>query len=167
MPILQNPRWEKFAQELAKGKSATEAYHLAGYIASKEAARRNASRLLLTKADVRARVADLQAKAAEAAIVTRASLIMEAAEIQQLAVRDKQFSSAVSALTAKAKLAREWPSEGEPPRNEAAALGELSNEELLQSIAQQARELGIDIKVTELRIGGPRRREPRLVNGGG
>jgi hypothetical protein len=30
---------------------------------------------------------------------------------------------------------------------------------------EQARELGLDLKVTEPRIGGPRRRGPRLVNG--
>jgi hypothetical protein len=31
MPILSNSKWELFAQELAKGKSAAEAYELAGY----------------------------------------------------------------------------------------------------------------------------------------
>lgn len=31
MPILVNPRYERFAQELANGKSASEAYVLAGY----------------------------------------------------------------------------------------------------------------------------------------
>ena len=30
MGVLSNSRWEKFAQELAKGKSATEAYELLG-----------------------------------------------------------------------------------------------------------------------------------------
>jgi cell division inhibitor SulA len=119
---------------------------------------------LLTKADVRARVADLQAKAAKAAIVTRASLIMEAAEIQQLAVRNKQFRPAITALTAKAKLAREWPSKGEMPQNQADAVSQLSNEELLQSLVEEARAIGIDARVTEMKI-GPTRRGPRLVNG--
>jgi phage terminase small subunit len=31
MPVLTNPRYERFAQELAKGKTADEAYQLAGY----------------------------------------------------------------------------------------------------------------------------------------
>lgn len=31
MPILQNPRHERFAQELASGKAAIEAYEIAGY----------------------------------------------------------------------------------------------------------------------------------------
>lgn len=31
MSVLRNTRWERFAQELAAGKSATEAYELAGF----------------------------------------------------------------------------------------------------------------------------------------
>lgn len=31
MPILSNPKHERFAQEMAKGKSASEAYELAGF----------------------------------------------------------------------------------------------------------------------------------------
>jgi hypothetical protein len=31
VPALSNAKWERFAQELAKGKSASEAYELAGY----------------------------------------------------------------------------------------------------------------------------------------
>jgi hypothetical protein len=31
MPPLDNPRWERFAQQLVKGKSQTEAYRNAGY----------------------------------------------------------------------------------------------------------------------------------------
>jgi len=34
VPPLDNPRWERFAQELAKGKTACEAYVLAGYKAN-------------------------------------------------------------------------------------------------------------------------------------
>ena len=31
MPVLTNPRWELFAQELAKGKAASDAYKTAGF----------------------------------------------------------------------------------------------------------------------------------------
>jgi phage terminase small subunit len=31
MPILKNPRYERFAQELASGKTAEQSYSLAGY----------------------------------------------------------------------------------------------------------------------------------------
>ena len=42
MPVLKNPRHERFVQYLAGGKTATEAYALAGYKPS----RANASHLL-------------------------------------------------------------------------------------------------------------------------
>jgi hypothetical protein len=48
MGILTNPRHELFAQELAKGRSATEAYMLAGY----KPCRQNAARLM-TNDDIR------------------------------------------------------------------------------------------------------------------
>jgi phage terminase small subunit len=35
MPPLDNPRWERFAQELAKGQSQTGAYLAAGYKGAK------------------------------------------------------------------------------------------------------------------------------------
>ena len=31
MPVLIKPRWERFSQELAKGKTQVEAYEIAGY----------------------------------------------------------------------------------------------------------------------------------------
>ena len=66
MPALANPRHERFAQELAKGKSQSEAYQSAGY----EPSEPNASRL--TRNDkVRARVAELQARAVENVLLSR------------------------------------------------------------------------------------------------
>jgi hypothetical protein len=50
-------------------------------------------------------------------------------------------------------------------QNQADALSQLSNEELLQSLVEEARAIGLDVRATELRI-GPTRRGPRLVNGG-
>ena len=51
MPVLRNPRHEKFAQALAKGKTATEAYVEAGYKGDRKAASN-----LWTKMDIRERV---------------------------------------------------------------------------------------------------------------
>jgi hypothetical protein len=42
MDLLDNPKHERFAQELAKGKSATEAYKEAGYSGSSDTLRKNA-----------------------------------------------------------------------------------------------------------------------------
>jgi phage terminase small subunit len=61
MPPLDNPRWERFAQQLVKGKSQTEAYRNAGYRA--KAATVNASQLL-TKPKVAERLRELQEGAA-------------------------------------------------------------------------------------------------------
>jgi len=66
MPILKNPKYEKFAQEVAKGKGIEEAYRLAGY---EKPHRQNAHRLM-TNDDIKARVAEIQGRAAEKAVVT-------------------------------------------------------------------------------------------------
>lgn len=66
MPALANPRHERFAQELAKGKSQSDAYQNAGY----EPSEPNASRL--TRNDkVAARVAELQERAVENVMLSR------------------------------------------------------------------------------------------------
>jgi hypothetical protein len=103
MAILTNPRHERFAQELAKGKSATEAYALAGYAP-------NDGNCIRLKGNERVieRVAELQQRGAERAVVTVESLIEEAGTIQEAALHDGQYGPAVSALTAKAKLAGHW-----------------------------------------------------------
>lgn len=62
MAILTNVRHERFAQELARGASQTDAYTTAGYKGDKTAASR-----LATKVNVRARVAELKAASAERA----------------------------------------------------------------------------------------------------
>ena len=70
MPILSNPRHEKFALGLAQGKPAINAYELAGYKPDRGAASR-----LSANVSIQARVAELQGKAAERAIVTLESLM--------------------------------------------------------------------------------------------
>lgn len=103
MTALANSKHEKFAQELFKGKTATEAYANAGYKPDDG----NATRL--TGNDrIKARIAELQSASALRVEVTVASLIQEAAEIQQEAKKAGQFSAATAALTAKAKLAGLW-----------------------------------------------------------
>ena len=59
MPALTNAKHERFAQELAKGKTADDAYVEAGYKPS----RANAS-TLRTKQNISARVAELLERAA-------------------------------------------------------------------------------------------------------
>src|SRR5262249_43073824 len=115
MPALKNPRHEAFAQALARGMSASAAYVEAGYKAN----RHNAA-ALAREEHIRTRVAELQeeqlaihqqATAAAAANkqVTIESLIAEAEAARAKAMSEKGgAAAAVSALTAKAKLAGMW-----------------------------------------------------------
>jgi hypothetical protein len=59
MPVLENSRHEKFAQGLAQGMSAAEAYRQAGYNGDRTAASR-----LATNVNVQARVDELKQRAA-------------------------------------------------------------------------------------------------------
>lgn len=108
MPALDNPKHEKFAQELSKGKSQIEAYAIAGYTPSEPHASRLAS-----SGKVQARIAELLNAGSLRVEVTIASLIQEAADIQTAAKADKQYSAATAALTAKAKLAGLWVDKAE------------------------------------------------------
>ena len=115
MPALKNPRHEAFAQALTRGMSATAAYGQVGF----KPHRANAA-TLARKKHILVRVAELQeeqltihqqATAAAAANkqVTIESLIAEAEAARAKAMSEKGgAAAAVSALTAKAKLAGMW-----------------------------------------------------------
>jgi phage terminase small subunit len=104
MTTLSNPRHERFAQELAAGKTADAAYVLAGYQENRSnAARLNANR------DIQKRIAEIQSVGAERAAVTVETLIAEAEEARSKAMGDKGgAAAAVAAITVKAKLAGLW-----------------------------------------------------------
>jgi hypothetical protein len=115
MPVLPNPRHEAFAQALARGMSASAAYVEAGYKANAG----NAC-TLKSQQNISKRVVELQeeqlelhqqatVEAAANAKVTIESLIAEAEAARSKAMSEKGgAAAAVSALTAKAKLAGMW-----------------------------------------------------------
>jgi phage terminase small subunit len=76
MPALKNPRHESFCQHRAAGKTMSEAYELAGY----KPDRKHAARLA-TKGDIEARIAELQAPAAQKAQVDIARVLLELTRI--------------------------------------------------------------------------------------
>lgn len=80
MPILANSRHERFAQEVAKGASATAAYAKAGYEATGAAIGINAGRLL-KNAKVRARIDEILAAGARRAEVSVERVLREYARI--------------------------------------------------------------------------------------
>jgi phage terminase small subunit len=100
VPILENQRHELFAQEIAKGKSAVEAYKTAGYRPS----RKNASRLKANE-DVNARVVELQGVATRSTEITIESIFRELDEANVVAKERGQASAMVSASALRAKLA--------------------------------------------------------------
>jgi hypothetical protein len=108
MGPLRNTKHERFAQDLAEGKSADGAYTAAGY----KPDRAHASRLA-ANGNIRGRVAELQDAAAAEIQITLQSFIEEAADIQKRATKAGQYSAAIAALIAKAKLAGRWIERGE------------------------------------------------------
>jgi phage terminase small subunit len=76
VPILPNARQEKFCQVRAKGKSAADAYEMAGYVGH----RTNACRLA-RKPHIRARVAELMSKGAKRAEIDAEKVLRELAQI--------------------------------------------------------------------------------------
>lgn len=75
MPVLPNARHERFAQELAKGKTADEAYQLAGFKPN----RGNATRLKANESVVK-RLEELQGAIAEKAVVDAAWVLEKLVE---------------------------------------------------------------------------------------
>jgi hypothetical protein len=100
--------YERFVQEyVANGCNGQDAYMAAFPKCGKNAARRLASRLL-TRAEVKSRVAEMQGESAERSQVTLDNLIKEAADIQRAAMDANNYAAATSALIARAKLCGLW-----------------------------------------------------------
>ena len=92
MPPLSNPKWEAFAQGLAKGIAQGEAYAQAGYKPNDP----NASRLIKNDKIV-ARVAEMQERAANRTQITLAKLTDMLLEDRQDARTAGQYAAAISA----------------------------------------------------------------------
>jgi len=96
MPVLSNARHERFAQELAKGKSADEAYVEAGYSEN----RHNAHRLK-TNEHVLKRVAELKERAAVRAEISVASITDD---LRRIAQKGESLGEASGLSVARAAL---------------------------------------------------------------
>ena len=103
MTTLTNTRWEQFAQRVASGESATSAYR-ALYKAAPKSAEAHGCRLVKS-GKVSARVAELQAEAAKACVMTltqRRELLARFAQSEGERTADR-----IRALELDAKLAGE------------------------------------------------------------
>lgn len=151
MPVLSNPRHERFAQELAKGKSASEAYVAAGYSDN----RHNAA-ALAREQHISTRVAELQERGAKRVEVTVETILAELAEDRELARQHKQVGAAVAASMGRAKVAGLIVEKREVRTGE---LDELASDEREQLREALRREL-------EGRVGGTGQDKPRKADRG-
>ncbi len=99
MAVILNSKHERFAQELAKGKTADEAYVIAGYSEH----RSNAARLSANER-VRSRIEEILSKAAEKAAVTVSDIARQLDEDRAFARQSNSASAAVAATMGKAKV---------------------------------------------------------------
>lgn len=100
-----NPKRERFALGVAEGSDASSAYSAAGYSASKSGAiRANASRLL-TNANVKSRIAELQRQAAIRTLVTIESITEELNASFAIAMEQQNPTAMTAASMAKARRA--------------------------------------------------------------
>jgi hypothetical protein len=93
MPTLKNPRHERFAQLLASGKTATDAYELAGY-------KRNGGNgpAMARAVEISERVTEINENVANRAAITKADLVEMARDIYVQARKAGQNADAVAAL---------------------------------------------------------------------
>ena len=96
MPILKNPRHERFAQTVASGKSEMSAFAEAGY--SAKSAKQNAHRMSENEG-VKARIAELQARAEANCDLTRAEVVRILGRLAQLDPAEKVEVGANNELT--------------------------------------------------------------------
>jgi hypothetical protein len=140
MPVLSNAKHELFCQHLALGKTASEAYEMAGYKPS----RSNAS-VLKAKHSVSDRLAELlqlsERKVVQQIEYTRDSILTELEEARQMAIELKNPSAAWQAAMAKAKICGLIVDRREV--GDAGAFDHMTDEELMQEAVKRARELGI------------------------
>lgn len=99
MPALLNPRHERFAQELAKGKTADEAYISAGF----NEHRGNAARLRANE-DIQGRLKELLERGAKRAEITKERLTEMYLSDREKARELGQMAAAIRATDSLGKL---------------------------------------------------------------
>lgn len=170
MPILPNARHESFAQALAKGKTADEAYAAAGYKAN----RHNASRLK-TNDNIAARVDELVSKGAEKAEATVVRVLQELSRLGFSDIRQAfdeagnllppdQWSDAFAASVASIEVVtKTMPGRGEDERAKVEYIHKIKVWDKNSALEKIAKHLGMFVDRIEHSgpYGGPIQTETR------
>jgi phage terminase small subunit len=139
MPVLDNPRHERFAQEVVKGFLHGQAYLNAGYKAKSLAVASAAATRLLKDVKIQKRIQEIQERVARKTEVTTESILAELEEARVLAMSLEQPNAAVAASMGKAKVAVKIVQRRE--HGQPGAFADLNDEELQQAILESTREL--------------------------
>lgn len=123
---------ERFCQLIIEGHNQRDAYRLAGYKCSTDAAAdANASRLI-SNAKIADRIAELRAPVAQKAAVTLDWLIEQAKEILIAAREDRAHAASVAALKELGVLSGERVEQRVNTNNDVSDTSELSRADLLR-----------------------------------
>jgi phage terminase small subunit len=136
--MLTNPRHERMAQYLAQGKTAQEAYELAGYKPNSS----NASNMA-RKPHIRERLTEINKPAAARAAVTAESLLDEFEQAREQAMKNGREGNANNAIKGKAVLSGHWVE-----RKEIGAPGEfeaMQDDELERMLVERLGALGLSL----------------------
>jgi phage terminase small subunit len=136
---LKNPKHERFVQALIKGETLAAAYVTAGFKPNEK----NAARLKKVEG-VAARLAELQERVAEKAVITAADIAAQLDEDRAFARELKQASAAVSASLGKAKVLGLIVNRIGGPDGGPIEYRDLSEEEIEARIAARMAELNGD-----------------------
>jgi hypothetical protein len=140
VPVLSNAKHELFCQQLALGKTASEAYELAGYKPS----RSNAS-VLRAKQNISNRIAEILQESEKTVVkqieYTRDTLLSELEEERQLALKRGQASAAVQASMGKARILGLVVDRREV--GEVGAFDHMTDEQLMEDVMARAKRLGL------------------------
>jgi phage terminase small subunit len=128
MPVLENPHYEIFAREIAKGTNNREAYRLAGYGTENDRAADACACRLLADVSVALRVKEIQERAAKRAEIDIESVLLELAKLGFANMADYMQAGADGDFS---KLTRD----------QAAALSEVTVEDFKDGRCDNARDV--------------------------
>ncbi len=127
-----NERQEKFAQNVAKGMSKTQAAIDAGY-SPKNAGRAGIMMSGKNHPKIQARIEELQKRGADRASVSLATHLTDLKDIRDQALQNGSYSSAVSAEVARGKAAGLYVNKSELVINQ---VEQMSKQEVIERLNQ-------------------------------